>query len=100
MDLENQLKLHVSQICSDYQISENVHFHAVKVCIRKYISWYSRKSTQFHFQRCVRNSLSRHNLWISALFLQIALPVREIIVVCVHALIVIQVLNFLITKTP
>ena len=38
MDLENQLKLHVSQICSDYQISENVHFHAVKVCIRKYIS--------------------------------------------------------------
>ena len=32
------VKLHVSQICYDYQISENVHFHAVKVSIRKYIS--------------------------------------------------------------
>ena len=29
MDLENQLKLHVSQIFSDCQVSENVYFHTV-----------------------------------------------------------------------
>ena len=33
MDLENQLKLHVSEMFYDCQISENVYFHAVNASV-------------------------------------------------------------------